>query len=257
MTQRNRLSADQVAAYRRDGYLILSGLFRAEEIERMKSEFDRVLADPSRVDEANLRAYTRGSLDGGILIDRLDPVRDLSECFDRLSRDERIVGPARELVGEDVLLLKDKIIAKFPGALGYSLHQDFAYWEAAGLPWQSMATAFISVDPATAENGAIEFVLGYHDRQFNRPGVIEDIDERNLDMSRAKLAVTEPGDLVFFHPLVPHRSGPNRSRISRRYLYFTYSAARHGDCYERYYETFRNRRRGELPAEIRERSYFR
>ncbi len=251
------LSKEQIEQFGAEGYLKLDRQFDEKEVAIMRAESERIFADSSLADIANLRAYTRNTLSGEPVIDRFDPVRDLSPQFDALSRDKRMIAAAADLLGEDVLLFKDKLIAKFPGVCGYSLHQDFAYWQGVGIPAEDIITAYISIDKAGADNGAMELFLGYHDIVFNRPGKMDDIEEDRIDTSNALLLETEPGDVVFFHTLVPHRSGPNRSDRHRRYLYFSYSPARHGDLYDRYYETYRERRLRELPGDLRDRAYFR
>jgi len=45
----------------------------------------------------------------------------------------------------------------------------------------------------------------------------------------------EVGDICLFHPLSPHRSGPNTSNHDRRTLYYTYVRAEHQDRCESYY----------------------
>jgi ectoine hydroxylase-related dioxygenase (phytanoyl-CoA dioxygenase family) len=62
-----------------------------------------------------------------------------------------------------------------------------------------------------------------------------DIDERRVDLSAVVRTALQPGDVVFFHPLTPHRSGPNRSESNRESLFFTYVQPGHADLMERYY----------------------
>jgi len=257
MNEPTTLTRDQVETYRRDGYLVVRAAFDDDEVADIVRESQRLFEDREMVDEANLRAYTRASVTGETVVDRFDPVRDISPLFAQLTDDPRTMGAARDLMGGPVYLFKDKIIAKFPGVSGYSLHQDFTFWQAAGIPPDDIITAYVTVDPATRASGALEFVLGHHERLLTRPGVMEDVDEADLDMSRAVLCETQPGDVVFFHTLVPHRSAPNTSDRPRRLLYFSYSHARHGDVYERYYETYRVRRLNELPEDVQKRAYFR
>ena len=45
----------------------------------------------------------------------------------------------------------------------------------------------------------------------------------------------EPGDVLFFDALTPHRSGPNNSPGSRRVLYLTYNRLSEGDHSRAYF----------------------
>jgi len=110
--------------------------------------------------------------------------------------------------------------------------------------WADMRNYMVSLlkayfgDAATAENGSVELFSGYQSALLSPPG-----EERNLNADEVakvnpasgSLMVTQPGDVLIFHALTPHRSGPNASGNSRRSLYITYAAATYGDRYKEYY----------------------
>jgi ectoine hydroxylase-related dioxygenase (phytanoyl-CoA dioxygenase family) len=54
-------------------------------------------------------------------------------------------------------------------------------------------------------------------------------------MSRGEKIETQPGDVLIFHALAPHQSGPNTAAYSRRSLYLSYNAASAGNLREAYY----------------------
>ncbi len=242
------LTDEQVAAYHRDGYLILRQCFTPNEIETFQAEADR-LYHSDLVDPMNLRTPTRLLGGGEKETERVDPVIDVSDVFYRAVTDERITEPLRQIFGEPAHLFKDKLIFKHPGMSGYQMHQDYAWWQPQGteshLPSiapEKILSVMIAIDAADALNGAIELFPGYHDRLLTPPGKLTNFREeenRLIDRSKGLLGVTAPGDVVIFHSLTPHCSESNRSTGSRRQLYMTYNAASAGNVYDAQQEHYR------------------
>ena len=83
-------------------------------------------------------------------------------------------------LGGKAQLLKDKFIAKPPGAIGYATHQDGAYWPGLGFDLHRFLTAVIFLDDSPAERGAIECASACHHSLLTDPNVIADPDEAAL-----------------------------------------------------------------------------
>jgi ectoine hydroxylase-related dioxygenase (phytanoyl-CoA dioxygenase family) len=251
----NQLTEEQIETYRRKGYLHLPALFSNEDVEAWDAESRRLLKlGLSRED--NLRAVSKPLAPGVAIVDRLNPVIDLSPIFMTLVRDSRITEAVDKLAGEPVLLFKDKLIYKMPGIDGYAMHQDYSMWQTfpAGL-----INVLVSIDDANADNGGVEFFPGHHHRLLSATGVIRymNVEEASeIDVDSGEIISTKPGDVVFFSDLTPHRSGPNRSGCMRRQLYLTYSLARHGDLYQQQLEFISERRRKRAGVENRDRVHF-
>jgi ectoine hydroxylase-related dioxygenase (phytanoyl-CoA dioxygenase family) len=93
-------------------------------------------------------------------------------------------------------------------------------------------SAAICIDRCTEQNGAVEFLPGFHDRLLTEPGIAADPDESMFPSF--VLAIAEPGDILIFAGLKPHRSGGNRSDACRRMLFLTYSRDKRPNLYEHY-----------------------
>ena len=227
------LTPAELEHYRKAGHVTVRGSFAPEEIHEWRQECERLwaLAD-AQLDAA--RIQHRGRVTGGSIADRIDPVVDVSPLFAALARDARILGPVGAALGSGAILFKDKLISKLPGTLGYGLHQDFPYWEWLGIPAAELLSVQVAIDAATEDNGALEVFEGLHHAKVRpAPDNPLDADEAAVDPSRCKRADLAAGDLLLFHSLVPHKSGPNTSAVSRRALFLTYCAARHADAYQR------------------------
>jgi len=250
------LTTQEIGSYQEKGYLTLPGAFTPDEVTAWDTESRRLLRLGLAHDD-NLRTVTYRTPAGIPIVDRINPVVDISPLFKALTEDERIRRPLRELYGDDMVLFKDKIIYKMPGVTGYPIHQDYSSWQ---LFPKDLVNVIVSIDEADADNGGVEFFPGYHDRLLSTPGELRYMSEdeaEQIDFSQAEVVRTSAGDMVIFDCLTPHRSGVNRSSRLRRQLYLTYSSAKNGDLYEKQLkyieETYRNKRSGKE----KERLFFR
>jgi ectoine hydroxylase-related dioxygenase (phytanoyl-CoA dioxygenase family) len=222
--------------YWRDGYATVTNRFPADEVAAWRAECERLWTVVDTDPDAP-RVQWRGHVREGQIRDRIDPVVDISPLFAALAADSRLVTSVRQVLRAEPALMKAKLITKRPGTAGYAMHQDFPYWAPLGIPADDLLTLQVSIDAARSDNGAVElFGRLHHGRLESRPNEPLDVDESRMDVSRGHLAELSPGDLLLFHSLTPHRSGPNCSTAPRRALFFTYTTAGHGDIYRRYHE---------------------
>lgn len=136
-----------------------------------------------------------------------------------------------DLLGEPVFLYKEKINYKLAGGAGFRPHQD-----APAYPFiKKSISVMIAVDASTEENGCLEVCDASHQE-------ILPMDERGCIVEQWTAAHAwhsvemEPGEVLIFDALTPHRSGPNTSSRDRRALFPTYNAQSEGDLRTAYYE---------------------
>jgi hypothetical protein len=222
----------ELAAYRRDGFVVVRGLFDAAETARIRDWTDEVQRWPEL--PGRWMVYGEPSLTepGRRLINRLENVYPYHAGFRALFDGHRLRGRAARLLEAPVVLFKDKINFKLPGGGGFAPHQDQqAGWSAYA---RLFVTALVAIDDATADNGCLELAPAQHGR-----GLIgaewAPLTEAQMAGMRFEVVPTRPGDAVFFDSYVPHRSGPNLTSHSRRVLYVTYNRLAEGDHRQRYY----------------------
>jgi 2-aminoethylphosphonate dioxygenase len=220
-----------VAEYSSRGYALVRGLFAPAEVAVWAEESQRLLRLSGFAREGDARGVVYRTAAGLTVVDHLSPIIDVSPVFAALAADSRLTDALARFCGEPMSLFKDKLIYKMPGLPGYPLHQDYSSWQE--FP-RTLVNAIVAIDGADAENGGVEFFPGYHDRLLSVPGELRHMNpaEARQVNTNGEVLRTEPGDLIIFHCLTPHRSGVNRSERLRRQLYFTYSPAAHGSLYE-------------------------
>jgi ectoine hydroxylase-related dioxygenase (phytanoyl-CoA dioxygenase family) len=223
-----KLSADEVARYHEDGFIVVREVLSPAEMQALTREADRLLTRTDLIDTDNIRCRWQNHHETGeCRFDCFDPIIDLSPVCERIARDQRILDIVSALYGEPACLFKDKLIFKPPGAKGYDMHQDYISWES--FP-TSFVTAIVAIDPADASSGATEVFPGYHKQGCMTPkdGMYHKLPEEAVDLSKGVVLDLAPGDMAVFSGYTPHRSGPNRSDQWRRLLYLSYNAVSDG-----------------------------
>ncbi|WP_147433450.1 phytanoyl-CoA dioxygenase family protein [Paenibacillus ginsengarvi] len=233
------LSYAQLDEFKQKGYLVLRSQFTREETQLWRAEANRLLSlDEQIINPLNVRVGFRKIGDTST-VEKFDPLIDISPVYNELANDERILTPLRDIYLDEPLLFKDKLIFKLPGMSGYTMHQDAAYWQ--GFPYEGLISVMVAVDGASRENGGLELFPGYHDRFRSTPGELRNMNDAEIaeiDLGTGELVETSPGDIILFHSLAPHRSGPNTAEYSRTQLYLTYTPSRNGQLYKAHYQHF-------------------
>jgi hypothetical protein len=219
-----QLDARAVLQYKEDGFLIVRGVFTADEISALDAEAERLYLRADLIDSDNIRCRWQNHFQTGeCRFDCFDPVIDLSPAYERVARSPQMLDLVGQLYGERACLFKDKLIFKPPGAEGYRLHQDYIAWDSFPV---SFLTAIVAIDACDRENGATEVFRGYHLRGCMSPKdrMYHQLPDESVDASAGVVLTLAPGDVAVFSGYTPHRSSPNRSDRTRRLLYLSYNA---------------------------------
>ena len=236
-----------LSAFRHAGLAILPRLLNAREISGLIAESARLWKIYAKDGQRNLRLGTRTDLSGSIVLERLDPVADVSSVFCALNGDSRFLALAERALGEPATVLKEKLTFKWPGTPGFGPHRDQDYNTVrCGVPGREMVTLCVALDRCHAGNGAMEFFPGLRTGELEAPhGEPRDIAEHVLSCADACMPQLNPGDAMLFDAQIPHRSAPNHADHSRRTYMITYAPARYPLARRAYYAArLEERRRG-------------
>lgn len=226
------LSAAQRAELHENGFLIMRGLFSAEEAARQADWIEELAARPPEV--GRQMVYFEDSLaqPGTRVLSRIERFIEYHGQLRTVVTDPRIVETVAAALDDRPVLFKEKINFKLPGGGGFAPHQDIQPG------WDRYAPYFISVlvaiDANTIENGCLELAAGAHTRGLiGRP--FEPLEGEELTGLEFQPYPMQPGDAALFDCYVPHQSKPNTTRQPRRNLYLTFNRSRDGDFREQYF----------------------
>jgi len=224
------LSPEQVAAFHRDGYLVVRGLFPAARIADIRRWTGDVQAWPETAGRHMMYFEEAG---GRRLLNRMENVLPYHDGFRALATGPELQGACGQLLGEAAVLFKDKINCKLPGGGGFEAHQDV---QAGWARYASLhITALVSVDRATVANGCLEMATDFRGSHELIGTEWEPLSAQQLAGLHWAHIEAEPGDVVYFDSFIPHRSAPNGTGEARRVLYYTYNRAAEGDHLAQYY----------------------
>ena len=218
------LSDDDVRRYHADGYALARVFFDAEEIA--------LLARAAKEDnELDKRSFGRADGEGGVV--RLSLWNHPGDgVYGMFARCERMVRSCEKLLGGEVYHYHSKMILKDPKVGGaWAWHQDYGYWYQNGVLFPLLTSAFIAVDPCTRENGCLQVIRNsHHCGRINHilTGDQAGADRERVDEILKRMPLVylemEPGDAVFFHSNLLHRSDQNRSENPRWAMISCYNA---------------------------------
>jgi ectoine hydroxylase len=220
------LSNTRLKEYEQNGFVLEKAMFDPEEIDLLR----RAAKEDRQLDQ---HSFGRGDGEGGTV--RLSLWNHPGDTlYGMFARCETIVNSAERLLEGEVYHYHSKMImkdAKVGGA--WAWHQDYGYWYQNGVLFPLLTSAFIAVDPATRENGCLQVLKGSH--HLGRIDHVLTGDQAGADLERVAEAQKRletvyvemaPGDVLFFHANLLHRSDQNKSDNPRWSMICCYNAAR-------------------------------
>ncbi|MCR9243856.1 MAG: phytanoyl-CoA dioxygenase family protein [bacterium] len=230
-------TADQRREFTEHGWTTIRSLVSAEELTAIARHYEDLLRRrvpvPGR-DYCDMTGdYDRPVEDFAILNVML-PRRYLPELADN-PYEQRATAIARSLLGDDMVLDYDQLVAKPPRQSDavFHWHQDLGYWP--DTPDTRTASFWLALDEVDLDNGCVQFVDGSHQEPGLRPHVplfgdrgdnhtmVARVDPATDRIRPARLA---PGDATVHHERIVHGSqGNSSSRWRRGYVVAFRSAA--------------------------------
>ena len=199
------LSAEQIARYHRDGYVIPDFRVPEDALATIRAQHASLLER-----EPRFRDYCPTLLD-------YDP------AFLDYADDPAILDMVAQLIGPDIALWNMSFFAK-PALSGKRTpwHQDGEYW-----PIQPLATCtvWLAVDDSTPENGCLRVIRGSHTARALRAHntlasddvtLTQELDPSEYDEADAVDIVLKAGQVSLHDVYLLHGSEPNRSPRPRR-----------------------------------------
>ncbi|MCD9024923.1 phytanoyl-CoA dioxygenase family protein [Cohnella silvisoli] len=195
--------------FAQEGYVVINNLFSIQEAQAYNEECKRILE-------------TKDVGKSGVLVG----LSILSPLFKEAAAHPRLVASLKEIIGDHVIFLSDKVVFKNAATdFGSPWHQDYPYWKGS-----HKYSVWIALDEATPSNGCLRIVPGSHLQGFvshgaeatDGNGFVNRIRTEDLDSSKIIDLEASQGDAIIFHDLLFHASYPNVSGKDRWALISTY-----------------------------------
>ncbi|MFM9112691.1 MAG: phytanoyl-CoA dioxygenase family protein [Actinomycetota bacterium] len=223
------LTPEEIASFRRDGYVHLRGVMSVEEMVAIEEVYERFLRGEIAVTGKDFNDMTTGEHgtdpSGYAVVNVMLPRKYYPQWQGNLF-ERRAQSIAEQLCGEGMTIDFDQLLAKSPGRPDaiFHWHQDQAYW--IDTDDRRTATCWLAVDDSTIENGCMQFLPGSHHEpvRTHRPlhGDRSSIHKLVTDLRPddvMKPVEISRGDITVHNEGVLHGSGGNYSSSSYRRAY--------------------------------------
>ena len=220
------LRDDVLKTYEADGFVIARGMFDSEEIGLLR----RAAKEDRELDQ---HSFGRGDGEGGTV--RLSLWNHPGDTlYGMFARCESMVNSAEKILGGEVYHYHSKMIMKDPKVGGaWTWHQDYGYWYQNGVLFPLLSSAFhrgrsghpgerlhagaARLAPPGPHRSCADGRAGR--RRYGARG-------RGREVLELVYVEMEPGDTLFFHCNLLHRSDQNHSDNPRWSMICCYNAAR-------------------------------
>lgn len=218
-----KLTLKDKEIFDKEGYLLVRSFFEKEEIDKLYgiAKGDVLM---------NKKTYDRGDKEG--LKTKLSLWYSLDDSvYSLMARCERMVSGVELLLNGEPAHFHSKLMQKEPKVGGaWEWHQDYGYWYGDGFLFPDMLSVLTALTPATRENGCLQVLrgsqkMGRIEHGFAGEQVGANMERVEEARRRMELVYVEmnPGDTLFFHSNLLHRSDSNRSNSARWSLISAYN----------------------------------
>jgi len=207
---RARLSDEQVAAFRQQGYLLYNQpVLEPAKFAALKAHFEGLLVDW----QADSRSRSP---------EHMDTPHFLYPSLFEWIFDDAVLDLVEPILGPDIALFSSHFICK-PAGNGKRVpwHEDSAYWKGRLDP-MDVVTVWLAIDPSRPENGCMRVIPGTHNNGFSDYEQVGDeavfdteIKQGVFNEADAVDCVLEPNECSLHEGKIIHGSAANTSTMRR------------------------------------------
>jgi len=236
-----QLSAEQLAQFHKDGFLVLRGFLDADRCDKIlriaqihldaKIEpIETEIGYDSRDKEYRTAVtdYSSHDKEEQIIVRRLRQVYTRDALFKAWMENEKIRPILQQILEDQVVITTghhNSIMTKMPHlSTATAWHQDRRYWRYSD---NNLVSIWLALDDEYSENGVLEFIPGSHKMtfesvQFDEKEYFSETYTPNQEIIAKKVSTNlEKGDVVLFHSLLLHRA--NKNSTDKAKISFVYT----------------------------------
>lgn len=233
------ITDEMLESYRRDGYVVARGVVPQADLDRLVERLEAVVAGEVPPAEGMIVMkdvmVAKGAVQPKSRMEAIAKIQfyENDPVLDAYTTHPSILDCVERFVGHDVQTIHTMLINKPPNVQGHHpLHQDLLYFPFR--PADRLVASWTALEPVTRENGCLVVVPGSHRGELLPHGNPKDLEWLNggywgvLELGDAKdrrvHLEMDPGDTVFFHPVLLHGSGRNKTQGFRRAISAHYAS---------------------------------
>ena len=223
--QYKKFTKEHLESYQRDGYVIIRKFFSPDEVSLLLDAYH----EDQLVKESAINVDDNDGLNTKLTL----WYNSGDDIYGAFSKSERVVDGLEMIFGDQAALYHTKFMQKEPRVGGaWEWHQDYGYWYDNGFLLPEMLSVMVAVTRANKGNGCLQVLKGSH--KIGRINHASTGEQVGADMKRVQAAMElmelvyvelEPGDTLFFHGNLLHRSDANTSDTARFSLISAYNLA--------------------------------
>lgn len=223
---KDSVSAEQIEAYRRDGFLVIEGFLDPSELEDWRHQVDEAVTQ--RLGSQSQGLHNQADPDSyyAKVFTQCLKLADTHPGMRRLMHDPRLGKLAGTLAGVDgIRIWHDQALIKPPFGNPTGWHLDNPYWSFTS---PASISLWVALDDATQANGCMWYLPGTHRLASERnAGIDEDISGLlRLYPSWREIepvcAACPAGSAVLHNGWVAHGAGANMTNRPRRAMTCAY-----------------------------------
>ena len=224
------LTEDQINTYREVGAIVVPDRLNASDLAAVHSEIDRFMEEAKSLDASNDRLDLEDThTPENPRVRRIKLPHTISDVFRDLMLSDKILAPARDLIGPNLRLHTSKLNMKSAGfGAAVEWHQDFAFYPHTN---DDVLAIGVMIDDMAEENGPLMIFPGSHTGPIfdhHNDGVFAgamDLERDGLNMKDGLTLTGSAGSISIHHGRAVHGSALNTSDRDRRILFFEMMAA--------------------------------
>jgi len=233
------IAHELIEEYDENGFIVLDGLFDADEIDLLQHESARMRVSHETQSECEVITEP-----GSSEVRSVFKIHSHSAVFSNLAADERLAGLARYILNDDVYLHQSRLNYK-PGLRGkeFYWHSDFETWHMEdGMPRMRALSMSIALTENFLHNGPVMLVPGSHREYLTCPGETPDDHYKQslqkqeygvptddslgglVDRYGISIVTGRPGSVLMFDCNTMHGSAGNITPYPRSNVFYVYNA---------------------------------